>query len=137
MAKNNATHLIEQLLRTIDDTGLNETIDTLKRKQASILSNTPDLQIHIIETTCNDFEINEQTLCSGRDKSAKRYNALGVCALMLKSHLGISQTQIAYLLRKDVSTISRHLKRLQNLNINYKQDKELADKICEIEKNSP
>ncbi len=117
--------LINELLHTIDKIGIRETIQALRRKQEDMHNNIPELQIHIINTTCNEFGIKEEILLHGRDKSEARYNAIGVCAFLLYHHLGMTQTKISMLLKKDISTISRHLKRLQNLDKKYKNERDL------------
>lgn len=125
--------LINELLHTIDKIGIQETIRALRKKQEDMATNTPELQIHIIHTTCNEFGIQEDILLHGRDKSEARYNAIGVCAFMLHQHLGFTQTKISMLLKKDISTISRHLKRLQNLDDKYKNERELRITIQGLE----
>ena len=119
MKEKQSQRLINELLHTIDKIGIRETIQALRRKQEDMDNNTPELQIHIIHTTCNEFGIQEEILLHGRDKSEARYNAIGVCAFLLHNHLGLTQTKISMLLKKDISTISRHLKRLQNLDRKY------------------
>jgi len=131
--RKNANYLINELLHTIDKIGIKETIQALKRKQEDIQSSIPELQIHIIHQTCKQFNIQEETLLRGRDKSEERYNAIGVCAFLLHNHLGITQTKISMLLKKDISTISRHLKRLSCLDKKYKNERELEIIISDLD----
>ena len=131
--RKNANYLINELLHTIDKIGIKEKIQALKRKQEDIQSSIPELQIHIINQTCKQFNIQEETLLRGRDKSEERYNAIGVCAFLLHNHLGITQTKISMLLKKDISTISRHLKRLSCLDKKYKNERELEIIISDLD----
>ena len=134
MKEKQSQRLINELLHTIDKIGIRETIQALRRKQEDMDNNTPELQIHIIHTTCNEFGIQEEILLHGRDKSEARYNAIGVCAFLLHSHLGLTQTKISMLLKKDISTISRHLKRLQNLDRKYNNERKLEITMQELDK---
>ncbi len=134
MKEKQSQRLINELLHTIDKIGIRETIQALRRKQEDMDNNTPELQIHIIHTTCNEFGIQEEILLHGRDKSEARYNAIGVCAFLLHNHLGLTQTKISMLLKKDISTISRHLKRLQNLDRKYKNERKLEITMQELDK---
>lgn len=134
MKEKQSQRLINELLHTIDKIGIRETIQALRRKQEDMDNNTPELQIHIIHTTCNEFGIQEEILLHGRDKSEARYNAIGVCAFLLHNHLGLTQTKISMLLKKDISTISRHLKRLQNLDRKYKNERKLEVTMQELDK---
>jgi|TARA_R110000787_G_scaffold117093_4_gene227629 DNA-binding transcriptional ArsR family regulator len=134
MKEKQSQRLINELLNTIDRIGIRETIQALRKKQNDIENNTPELQIHIIHSTCNEFGIQEEILLHGRDKSEARYNAIGVCAFLLSNHLGLTQTKISMLLKKDISTISRHLKRLQNLDMKYKNERDLEEVMQELDK---
>ncbi len=134
MKEKQSQRLINELLHTIEKIGIRETIQALRRKQEHMDNNTPELQIHIIHTTCNEFGIQEEILLHGRDKSEARYNAIGVCAFLLHNHLGLTQTKISMLLKKDISTISRHLKRLQNLDRKYKNERKLEITMQELDK---
>ena len=134
MKEKQSQRLINELLHTIDKIGIRETIQALRIKQEDMHNNTPELQIHIIHSTCNEFGIQEEILLHGRDKSEARYNAIGVCAFLLHNHLGLTQTKISMLLKKDISTISRHLKRLQNLDRKYKNERKLEITMQELDK---
>ena len=134
MKEKQSQRLINELLNTIDKIGIRETIQALRKKQVDLNNNIPELQIHIIHSTCNKFGIQEKILLYGRDKSEARYNAIGVCAFLLSNHLGLTQTKISMLLKKDISTISRHLKRLQNLDMKYKNEKDLELVLKDLDK---
>jgi DNA-binding transcriptional ArsR family regulator len=134
MKEKQSQRLINELLNTIDKIGIRETIQALRKKQVDLNNNIPELQIHIIHSTCNEFGIQEKILLYGRDKSEARYNAIGVCAFLLSNHLGLTQTKISMLLKKDISTISRHLKRLQNLDMKYKNERDLELILKDLDK---
>lgn len=134
MREKQSQRLINELLNTIDRIGIKETIQALRRKQNDIENNIPELQIHIIDCCCNQFGIQENKLLYGRDKSEARYNAIGVSAYFLNKHLGLTQTKISLLLKKDISTISRHIKRLHNLNMKYENERQLDLIIKDLDK---
>ena len=128
MGKNKSSQLIEELLKTIDEVGLEKTISTLQITRQS--TDTDEvLQEFIIVSACKEFGIKKQELLTGTSYTAQRKHALGVTALLLKANCNISQTQIGLLIRKDNSNISKYIKTYSNLDVKFKSDRDVIIKI--------
>lgn len=137
MAKNNVKKLIEELLNSIDRVGLNKTIQSLETTQISV-NEVQLLQEHIIILTCENFNISRKTLISGRKNIANRTNAISVCSTLLARYCKFSQTEIGTILRKEVSNINKYIKKFENLDEKFVEDRDILYKtqhiIVEIDK---
>jgi hypothetical protein len=122
MRKNISTQLIEELLRSIDEIGIEKTIGTLQIARQS-KDTSEVLKEFIIISTCKEFGINKKELLVGKKYTAQRKNAIGVASILLKQHCNISQSKIAIILRKDNSNISKYIKKYNRLDANFKEDR--------------
>jgi hypothetical protein len=132
---NISTELIEILLKTIDKMGIKKTIQVLTISHNSFSSNERLSQL-IILNTCNVFGISERTLLKGRKNNPNRTDALGVASVLLLRMCKISQRQIAQLLHKDPTLINKYVKKFENLDANFTQDKMLMDKMDIVRDNT-
>ena len=89
----------------------------------------------MIANSCKEFKITKRTLLLGRKNNPSRTNAIGVCCLLIKRYCKISQAEIGKLLRKDVSNVNKYIKRCENLDENFKADKEVIMKMGRAELN--
>jgi len=133
MPKSNSTELIEELLKTIDRVGLKKTIQGL-RDTLNPLNETEVLQEYIISKTCSAFQISKQTLLTGRKNEANRTNAIGTACLMLRYFCHLSQRDIASVLRKDYSNVSKYIYKFETLDKNFKKDNDIIKIMDIIEK---
>jgi len=133
--KNKSAQLIEVLLKTIDKMGISKTIEVLE-----VSHNYNDSQSRLIKTivinTCKHFDINETILLKGRKNTQNRTNAIGVCSVLLLRHCGISQREIADILKKDATLINRYVKKFTNLDIKFKMDAIVLEKMEQIKDES-
>jgi len=134
MSKKDSKLLIEVLLKTIDRVGIRKTIESLEITEVHITENQV-LQEIIINVVCKEFKITKRTLLLGRKNNPSRTNAIGVCCLLIKRYCKISQAEIGKLLRKDVSNVNKYIKRCENLDENFKADKEVIMKMGRAELN--
>lgn len=132
MSKTNSTALIEELLKTIDRVGIKSTIESLKDTQ-NILDGNQILQKFILIETCKEFNVAQNTLLEGRKNTPNRTNAIGVCSILLKRHCKITQSEIAVILRKDVSNINKYIKKFNHLDSKFKTDIDILISIEKIE----
>ena len=134
MSKKDGKLLIEVLLRTIDKVGIKNTIEALDDVEIHITENQV-LQDIIIKEVCKEFDIDKRTLLVGRKNNPDRTNAIGVCSVLMKKHCQISQSDIGRKLRKDVSSINRYIKKIENLDNKFKADQIIMLKINKAEYN--
>jgi hypothetical protein len=132
MKNNNSKKLIEVLLKTIDRVGIKQTIESLQITEIHITENKV-LQDAIIGLTCKHFQISKKMLIAGRRNIPNRTNAIGICALLLSRYCKITQRDIGKILRKEVSNVNKYIKKYQDLDVNFKEDKEIIQKMQLIE----
>lgn len=133
--KGKSAYLIEVLLKTIDKLGISKTIEVLE-----VSHNYNDSQSRLIKTivitTCKHFDIDEKTLLNGRKNSPNRTNAIGVCSVLLCQMCDITQRQVADILKKDATLVNRYIKKYQNLDVNWKADAIILEKMSSIKQES-
>jgi hypothetical protein len=134
MSKKDSKLLIEVLLKTIDRVGIKKTIESLEITEVHITENQV-LQEIIVKETCKEFGINKRTLVLGRKNNPSRTNAIGVCCVLVSRLCKISQSDIGKLLRKDVSNVNKYIKKCENLDTKFKEDKDILLKMQKIENN--
>ena len=132
MSKSKSRELIEELLNTVDNVGVSETIEVLKRNQNKIKDNDEIIKDYIIATCCDVFSVSKKTLRIGK-ASGKKTDCLACCSYLLYSHLEYSQSQIVRELRKDNSVISRYIKRINYLSEKHVPDKKMLSILSQLE----
>lgn len=130
--KKTTTNLIENLLKAIEKLGINRTTQVLSLA-TNLFQDKKEMIALIILNTCNAFNINENTLINGRRNIANRTNAIGVSTVLLKKLCNLSQIEISDILKKDPSNINKYLKKYESLDLNFKIDKEIQNKLDIVE----
>ena len=108
--------------------GIKGTIKVLEVSQNNV-SESDLLKSLIILSTCNHFNITEKTLLSGRKNVANRTNAIGVCAVLLLRLCSLSQREIADILRKDPTLINKYIRKIDTLDLNFKEEIDVVTKM--------
>jgi hypothetical protein len=121
--------LLEEIVITVDRIGLEKTLEIIRKSRELPKDKDLLLQEYIIECVCNAFSISRNELIKAKGKT----NALAVCSIMLKIHLGYSQGKIASILKKHDSVISKYIKRITYLDSKHQEDKRLLDKLDSVE----
>jgi len=133
--KGKSAYLIEVLLKTIDKIGISKTIEVLE-----VSHNYSDSKARLIKTivitTCKHFDIDEKTLLNGRKNTPSRVNAIGVCSVLLVQMCEVTQREVADILKKDATLVNRYIKKYQNLDVNWKADAIILEKMSSIKQES-
>jgi hypothetical protein len=131
MSKSEFT-ILEELVLTIDKIGIEKTLEIIKNSRNLAKDKDLILQEFIIESVCNAFSISKRELLKGKS-SLDKTNALAICSVELKGHLGYSQGRIASILKKHDSVVSKYIKKITYLDSNHQEDKRILDKLDVIE----
>jgi len=131
MSKSEFT-ILEELVLTIDKIGIEKTLEIIKNSRNLAKDKDIILQEFIIESVCNAFSISKRELLKGKS-SLDKTNALAICSVELKGHLGYSQGRIASILKKHDSVVSKYIKKITYLDSNHQEDKRILDKLDVIE----
>lgn len=129
--RNSSTILIEVLFKAIDKMGIKKTIQVLEVSQNYTDDNKRLIELVLINT-CNHFNISQSILINSRKNIASRTNAIGVCSILLLRMCKLSQREISSILRKDPSLINKYIKKYESLDMNFKDDALIIDKIEQI-----
>jgi len=124
--------ILEELVLTIDKIGIEKTLEIIKNSRNLAKDKDIILQEFIIESVCNAFSITKKDLIKGKSGGNKT-DALAICSVELKGHLGYSQGRIASILKKHDSVVSKYIKKITYLDPNHQEDKRLLDKLDVIE----
>ena len=117
---------------TIDKIGIEKTLEIIKNSRNLAKDKDIILQEYIIESVCNAFSISKRELLKGKS-SLDKTNALAICSVELKGHLGYSQGRIASILKKHDSVVSKYIKKITYLDSNHQEDKRILEKLDIIE----
>jgi hypothetical protein len=131
MSKSEFT-ILEELVLTIDKIGIEKTLEIIKNSRNLAKDKDIILQEFIIESVCNAFSMSKRELLKGKS-SLDKTNALAICSVELKGHLGYSQGRIASILKKHDSVVSKYIKKITYLDSNHQEDKRILDKLDVIE----
>jgi hypothetical protein len=131
MSKSEFT-ILEELVLTIDKIGIEKTLEIIKNSRNLAKDKDIILQEYIIESVCNAFSISKRELLKGKS-SLDKTNALAICSVELKGHLGYSQGRIASILKKHDSVVSKYIKKITYLDSNHQEDKRILEKLDIIE----
>ena len=130
MAKNEFK-IFEELVLTVDKIGYEKTLEIIRNSRNLAKDKDIVLQEFIINSVCSCFGINKNQLLKGKSNT-NRTNALAICSFELKFNLSYSQNRIAFVLNKHDSVISKYIKRISFLDMNYSEDRKLIEKKREI-----
>ena len=75
--------------------------------------NPTDIQAFIeknIQEICDHFEVHRELIFVSRSKDERRMNAILTIVYFLKKHTILSHREIAHIVQKDVSAISKYYK---------------------------
>ena len=131
MSKEDFT-ILEELVLTVDKIGYEKTLEIIKNSRNLAKDKDIVLQEFIVQTVCQVFSLTKKDLFKGKGSTHKT-NALALCSVELKGHLGYSQGRIASVLKKHDSVISKYIKKVTYLDENHSEDKLLLAKLDNIE----
>lgn len=127
----NEFQILEEIVLTVDKIGIEKTVEIIRKARDLAKDHNLVIQEYIIQQVCNSFSITKDDLFFGKS-TIDRTNALAVCSVELKGHLGYSQGKIAFILKKHDSVISKYIKRISYLDNSHSEDKKLIDKYGTI-----
>ena len=83
----------------------------------------------IISEICDHYDIHRELVFSSRSKDERRMNALYTIVYFLKKHTILSHREIANIVQKDVSSISKYYKFCIDLDDKIPQHRRILDAI--------
>ena len=123
--------LIEVLLDACKAIGKKNTIELLEgvsKKDTGIV-----IKNYIVVTTCSEYGVSPRQL----NKNCKDENiayANSIIAFLLTKHCNLSQSKIAEILdKKGRNSVSRYLAFINGLNVKFKKEAEILERIKKIE----
>ena len=127
--------VLRALQQSIYSLGVNKVIAYLKWLSSIDANNPDEVTRVIIDSVCDKYKIDSKELLGSQRHDGKNQKALCIIVLLLKKHVMMSQTEIAHILNRHKSLISRYLGRMKTLNIElFKEDREMFNYYKEIDK---
>lgn len=103
--------------------------------ESTFETNNPNqklLQEYIIKVACDIYKVDRDELFKGKSTSAKT-KVIVACSYALSYHLKLSQVEIGNLLKKDNTIISKHLKKINNLDRTHAEDEKILTDLAFID----
>jgi hypothetical protein len=114
--------LFDELLTTIEAIGVDSTIKTLQEAKSNSLILT-DFNIEFIfSVVCEVTSLSKDRIINGKDKSDDRKLALALCVHFMKNEFNYSYKDIAKIVKKDESALSKYNSYVKNLPTKTKTD---------------
>ncbi len=130
MTGNKSLRLLEETYQTTKAIGEKEVISVLRQARETRLNNDNPILDCIFEVIYKEFKVAKKSLKYGTERrGGARINALRVCAMLIKQNIRNKQVDIALILNKEESDISRYLKEISMLDPKISVDRELLAKI--------
>lgn len=129
MYRNKFSELSLEIHKTLEVVEVSRFINICKIARESIINTDEALQEYIISICCNAFSISKKDLISSDTTSRSKTDCISVCSYLLSFHLGMKQTKIMTVIKRDNSVISKYIKRISLLDINHPSDKPLIKTI--------
>ncbi len=115
--------LMPEVFKSIDKVGIQRTFKALKNVQNE-QKNNDHIEDHIVQCCCNHYGIKDRhELIHGTfSKKGARTNAMTICFVLMEEHLDYGHTEIADMMGKHRSVVSRYVKRFRRLDPQLKTD---------------
>jgi len=131
--KTNSVELINLLMQTINEKGVEKTKNILRKGLEDGLENHDIVLGFIIKCICKNYDLSESELFLGRSrKNGVRTNARSMLVYMIKYHLSYSQSQISKMLNLNKALTSRGIKYIGELSENIPHEKKQISKKNKI-----
>jgi hypothetical protein len=131
---NNVSKVLKELDKTIQVIGTEKLLEILKYSRLST-TNINEAQINrcleIIKTVCDEFGITLIEFFDNKRKIVRRVT-IGVSAYLIQKELNLSNSDIAYILKKSDEAVSLYKQEIIRLNSNHPHDIKVLDKIKKI-----
>lgn len=101
-------YLFDELLNTIEEIGVENTIKALQEAKSASLILTDFNIDFIIQSVANTTALTRDRIINGKDKSDERKIATALCVHFIKNELNYSYRDISKILNKDISQLSRY-----------------------------
>jgi chromosomal replication initiation ATPase DnaA len=133
--KKDAIELTLAIHNSLVSIGINKLVEYLNIISTLHTKSKQEMANVFMEIVCSHYKISVEEVRFSQRNDGSKLDALCVLSLLLKKHLVLSQTDIAEILNKHKSQISKYISKMTRLNPDYiEMDKGLYSKYKELEK---
>jgi hypothetical protein len=128
---NNVSKVLKELDKTIQVIGTEKLLEILKysRVNTTTINETQiNRCLEIIKTVCDEFGITLVEFFDNKRKIVRRLT-IGVSAYLIQKELNLSNSDIAYILKKSDEAVSLYKQEIIRLNSNHPHDIKVLEKI--------
>lgn len=133
MSVGNDLGLIEELVKTAGTIGAHRTKQGLIDMREKTPVENAIICDRIIEIVCAHFQITTEYLKTGTKKDDARINALWFCTGLIKDHVKLYLREIADILNKNMTVVSRYDKNLKELKPHRPAEKRLLEEYQQLD----
>lgn len=113
--------------------GLQKMVDYLTLVVRFNSNSKTELAESILDLVCGHFKITSDDVRNSQRNDGNKLDALCILSLLMKKHLVLSQNEIAEILNKHKSQISKYISKMTRLNDHIEIDRKLKSKYKELE----
>jgi hypothetical protein len=133
----NTSIVFKELDKTIQIIGIEKLIEILKysRKNPPTLNQEQIEQaLKLVQVVCDEFKISLNDIFDMKRKNNRRIS-IGVCAFIIQKELNLDNSNISYILKKSDTLVSLYKQEILRLNSNHPSDRQILEKINNINAN--
>ncbi len=133
----NVSMVFKELDKTIQIIGAEKLIEILKysRKNPPTLNQEQIKQaLKLVQVVCDEFKISLDDIFDMKRKNNRRIS-IGICAFVIQKQLNLDNSNISYILKKSDTLVSLYKQEILRLNSNHPSDRQILEKIDNINAN--
>lgn len=133
MKNTQSVELINLLMQSVNEKGVEKTKKILKQGIENGYETTDRIMSYTIQLVCKNFQISESELFLGRSrKNGTRTQARAMLIYMVYNKLDLSQSKISKIFNINKATTSRDIRFMESLNPKFPEEKKQIDKKDKI-----
>jgi hypothetical protein len=133
----NVSMVFKELDKTIQIIGAEKLIEILKysRKNPPTLNQEQiEKALRLVQVVCDEFKISLDDIFDMKRKNNRRIS-IGICAFVIQKQLNLDNSNISYILKKSDTLVSLYKQEILRLNSNHPSDRQILEKIDNINAN--
>ena len=133
----NVSMVFKELDKTIQIIGAEKLIEILKysRKNPPTLNHEQIEQaLKLVQIVCDEFKISLDDIFDMKRKNNRRIS-IGICAFVIQKQMNLDNSNISYILKKSDTLVSLYKQEILRLNSNHPSDRQILEKIDNINAN--
>jgi len=125
MNQDETTQILNELLSSIKHRGFRKTLNLLKNNQRKYVEINDPLDIFIIKTICEGFDITQDELLHGKYLRGENKYAIGLCVYFLYENKSLGEIHKQVFVNKNKTLLSKYRQLIFDLKPSNREDNKI------------